>query len=167
MKRLTTYVLMLLALLALTVLPASAQTQATSTTTTAAVTNSQTTIPVSSNTGFTVGNYLYVIGSNEAMRIRAISGTTITVLRGQLGTAARAHPSSATVVTGAINHFKNIDPDFNGTCSVSGSSTPGLDASYLPWINVFTGTVWHCSLANAWVGTSRANITFNSVTLTR
>jgi len=143
-------------------------TQATSTTLSAAVNYQQTVITVASATGFTVNNYLYVIGSNEAMRIRAISGTSITVLRGQLGTQAKAHPNSAVVVTGVVNHFKNTDPDFNGICTV-GNASPGLDASYGPWINVFTGAVWHCPIAGnaAWVGTQRANITFNTVTLTR
>lgn len=168
MKTLTTYALAILLVIGLCAGSAHAQTMANSTTLSSAVTNSATTIVVASATGFTVGNYLYIIGSNEAMRIRVISGTTITVLRGQLGTAARAHPSSAVVITGAVNHFKNFDPDFNGIC-VAGSATPGLNADYQPWVNVFTGTVWHCPVAGsaAWVGTQRANITFNSVVVTR
>lgn len=166
MNKLTTYVVSALLILGLCQ-TAQAQVQATSTTLSAAATYSQTVITVTSATGFTVNNYLYVIGSNEAMRIRAINGTSITVLRGQLGTQARAHPNAAVVVTGVVQHFKNTDPDFNGTCTV-GNASPGLDGSYGPWINVFTGTVWHCPIvAGAWIGTQRANITFNSISLTR
>lgn len=171
MNTLRTYVVSALLILGLCVDPVYGQggtTQAQSTTLAAAATNSQTVITVTSATGFTVNNYLYVIGSNEAMRIRVVNGTQITVLRGQLGTRAAAHPNAAVVVTGVVQHFKNTDPDFNGICSV-GNASPGLDASYGPWINVFTGTIWHCPMAGslAWIGTQRANITYNSVTLTR
>lgn len=169
MKTLTTYVVAALLVLGLCATPARAQgwVQATSTTLSAAITNAQTTMVVASATGFTVGNYAYLVGSNELVRIRVVNGTTITILRGQSGTFARAHPSAALVLTGVVNHFKQVDPDFNGICSI-GNATPGLDGTYEPWVNVLNGNIWHCpTTSGAWAGTYRGNITFNSVVLTR
>lgn len=129
----------------------------------AAVTD--TVIQVTSATGFTVGNGLYV--DFEQMRIVAISGTSITVARGQNGTRAEAHDNSDGVFTGVDNggprgggHFNTQDPQFGQDC-VRGQS----EATHLPWINVRSGAIWTCDVDSAtseWEATRKPNITAGS-----
>lgn len=99
-----------------------------------------------------VGQMLYV--DHEAMTITAISGTRVTVARGQSGTYAAGHASGATIFSGPTNVFRNADPAF-GTCTIASFGV-------WPWINVITGNVWRC-IGSKTVGTNVANITYNSL----
>lgn len=156
MKR---FLLMLTVILGM---PASlhAQTRATTTTLTAAVDSTQRTIAVTSNTGFTVGNLVFV--DTEAMEITAISGTTISVTRGAEGTAARNHANAEDVLTGSDVYFRTSDP-----LTRDGACTPGTgEAANAPWVNLLTGTIWKClgptGTAATWNGTNEAPLTYNS-----
>ena len=143
--------------------PASAQfTAATKTTLSAAVTYGATTITVASATGFTVDNYVYTDG--ELMRIRAISGTTITVTRGQSGTMQRAHRTSRSVYTGNLAHFQSRDPDYGATCTdgTAAAGAMGTNAVYQPWVNILTGTEWYCQSTGRWGGFNVMPITWAS-----
>lgn len=159
MKRL----LILLAIVGLWAVPIGAQviaTMSTNTTLSAAMNASQTTMLVGSATGFTVGNFAWT--GLEVVRITSVSGTTIGVQRGQMGTVSRGHASSQIVVTGAAQHFQQTDPDTKAACT-AGSGQAG----WLPWINVTTGNVWVCTLGSVWVGTNTQPLTWNSINLTR
>jgi hypothetical protein len=139
---------------------AHAQVYATTTTISAAMTATQQTMVVSSATGFVAGRYVYI--DAEAVQIGASysSGTTIPILRGQLGTASAAHASSERVVTGVNNHFQNSDPGYGAACTVGQGQ-----AVYLPWINVLRGLIWMCT-TSVWKATSTAAITYNSIPTT-
>lgn len=131
----------------------------TQTTLSSAVTQSQTnfptTIKVASATGIsapslpsgTNGSFLYVLdpGSDrgEMMKVTAVSGTTISVMRGLAGTSATAHVSGAIVVIGAGKDFKDYDP--SGACTTATTAVT-------PWINVKNGRQWLCStVTTSWV----------------
>ena len=154
MKRL----LLTTALLVGLALSAEAQTVATTTTLAADLAATATTMTVTSATGFTVGNSLLI--DAEVMVIRAVSGTAVTVGRGQQGTAVRAHDNAERIITGASNHFNTQDPDYGQDCT-RGSG----QAAFSPWINVRTGTVWICfgTGASVWSGTNTQGLTFNSI----
>lgn len=158
-------ILLVAALMGGLVLPAAAQQVAATTTLSAAVTSTANTIRVATATtgpnAFQVNNYVWA--DFEAMQITAINGTTITVQRGQLGTAARAHASGNRVIAGALPVFQQVDPTtLNGTCA-RGSG----EAAYSPWINVRTGVISMCGgsggSGTTWTQTSRAPLTLNSI----
>lgn len=113
---------------------------------------SATGINAPSVTNGTQGTMLFV--DREAMRVISITGTNITVLRGQEGTRAAGHVSGATVWIGNPNWFKDRDPI--GTCTLSGEYSS-------PWINVTTGAIYVCNaggvfgLANGYAFVSAAN----------
>lgn len=141
----------------------SAQTVATTTTLSADLTAGATQLSVTSASGFTVNNFLWV--DHELMQIRAVSGTAITVLRGQNGTRQMAHDNAERVVTGAANHFNAVDPNFGADCT-RGSG----EAGFLPWVNIRTGVIWTCGGSGqngvsglAWAATNVQPITFNSI----
>ncbi len=148
--------------------PVSAQTYLTSTTNTNAVTASQTTWVVGSNTGMAVGGALYV--NREYVTITAVTGTTgVTVRRGQVGTVANAHGASQTViiipVAAVPTVTTNIDPtpiDGVGTCTLTAHQ-------YLPIINVISGNIWLCRYTAAaqtsrvWAATNQTLVTYNSI----
>lgn len=160
MKNLLIVIALLLAFVA-PALPVSAQTYLTSTTLSAAVTStSQTTINVTSATGFTVGYTLYVDG--EAMSITSVSGTTIGVFRGVVGTTARTHASASTVIVGPPPAFTTADPG-PGSCTVA-------NQAYLPIVNTVNGNVWMCrGVAGVvkWTATNSRFLTYNSLLLTQ
>lgn len=134
--------------------PVQAQTYMTLTTLAAAVNDNQTTITVASNSGFTVGNYVWM--NNEACEIRAINGASITCIRGVLGTRGSAQANSDPIVTGGLNHFKQVDPDTGEAC------TEGTgQALYLPWINVQRNILWQC-YSSAWRGARSTIIVDNT-----
>lgn len=151
-------ILIAVALLALPAL-ASAQAIVTKTTLSNAITATQTTFVVASATDFAAGAYLWA--DREVMQVRSVSGTNITVTRGQMGTSVAAHAASetlfvSTATTVSAWHVAG-DPDYGATC------TRGTgQASVLPWFNAATGTVWSCQ-TTTWNGTNTALITFNSV----
>lgn len=148
---------------------ASAQTYLTSTTNSAAISASQTTFAVASATGIAAGGALYI--NREYMTVRSVSGTNITVTRGQAGTVANAHGASQTVIiipAAAIpTVVTSVDPAATvgvGTCTLT-------DWQYLPIINVTNGNVWMCRYTAAaqssrvWAATNNVLITYNSLLL--
>lgn len=152
-------------------LPASAQTYLTSTTLSGAVNNAQTTLVVASATGIAAGGALYI--DRELVTVRSVSGTTITVNRGQGGTVANAHGTSRTVIIlpaaalGAGGAITQVDPsgtDGVGSCTLTSQR-------YQPIINVTNGNVWLCRYTAAaqtsrvWAATNNVLITYNSLLL--
>ena len=137
---------------------AEAQTIITQTTLNGAVTASQTSIVVTSATGWTVNNYAWI--EHEAMQIRVVSGTTITVSRGVLGTRQAAHATGKPILTGASGHFLNMGPLHSppiGYCVRASQS-------YLPVIDVTSGNIWTCDGTGQWIGTNVAKLTYDSLT---
>lgn len=131
--RFKTLLLTMVVLLALVVAPTHAATSLTATTLSAAVTATQTTVTVASATGLTVGWYLYV--DREAMLVRSISSTTITVTRGSGGTAPAAHGSGAGVLAQAPQAFSLVEP--SGTCNTT-------TEVYLPRVVLTNGALYDC-----------------------
>jgi hypothetical protein len=139
MTRMIRWAVPILVLLGM-VAPAEAQTSLTKTTLSAVVsTLTDTTLQVTSATGFTAGNVMYVEdpfgGPGEAMSIQSVSGTTITVRRGAMGTRGQLHTSGAAVYTGGGHGFYNYTP--SGRCVAT-------DAEFVPHINVGTGEISQC-----------------------
>lgn len=112
--------------------------------TTAAVTATSNVVPIHSASGITsgaltsgtVGSILFFPVSGEAMQVRSISGTNLTVTRGVMSTTPAAHISGEAVYYGAPNLFYNTDP--SGTCTVGSTWVA-------PWINVQANRMWTCS----------------------
>jgi hypothetical protein len=152
---------------ALLAVPAAAQTYLTSTTNSAAINASQTSFAVASATGIAAGGGLYV--NREYMSVRSVSGTTITVVRGQSGTVANAHGASQTVIivpaAAVPTVITAVDP---APVAGVGTCTPG-NHQYLPIINVTNGNVWLCRYTAAaqtsrvWAATNAVLITYNSL----
>jgi len=143
------------------VTPSAAQVILNYTTLSAAMTATATTLTLTSASAVgtatvgapAVGNMLYV--EHEAMVITAITGTRVTVNRGQSGTFAAAHATSAQVFTGPGSAFRQADPPLQA-CT---TATMGVR----PWINVINGNIWQC-VSSKWQGTNIMNLTYNSVT---
>lgn len=146
-----------LALLTLSSASLMAQTNPSSSTTlSAAVTASATTVRVASASGLTAGaSGIYVDG--EFMPVSAISGTTLTVQRGQLGTVGRAHLSGATVIKGPLAMFTTADIG-PGVC-------PSAPAPYKVSVNTVNGNVWWCDANLRWTATNTRSLTYNSLTI--
>ena len=124
--------------------PSFAQTTTTSTLLSTAITTlTQSTITVASATGFTAQTTAAYI-DGEYMTVRAVSGTTITVARGQGGTRSALHPANSLIYvgpTGNTGPFGNID----GTVrSAAPGSCTRTDVLYLPLVNIINGNVWDC-----------------------
>lgn len=150
------------ALLTLASVPLLAQTNpATSTTLSAIVADGAVTrVSVTSAAGLTAGaSGIYVDG--EYMTVSAISGTVLTVQRGQLGTVGRAHVSGATVIKGPVGMFTTADAG-PGAC-------PSSPQQYLVSVNTVNGNVWFCQNGTAgtryWRGTNTRMLTYNSLTI--
>jgi len=130
-------ILMGVALLTLIPVLGFSQTTLTSTTLSANITTgSATSFTVASATGFSANRFAFV--DREAMQITSVSGTTITAIRGALGTVARPHTSGQTVYVGSVNSFTNTPYDPAGRCT---STT----FEVLPFINVQTGSLVTCT----------------------
>lgn len=135
---------------------AQAQTLMNTTTLAANASETATVFSVTSATGFDVGDYVWV--DSEQALVTAVSGTAISVRRGQNGTRARAHDNTDRVYVGASDHFHTNDPDYGADCT-RGSG----DAAFMPWINVRGGFFWTCrSETSTWNGTSAATVTYDS-----
>lgn len=143
---------------------ADAQTLATRTTWSANVAADDRVVNVTSATGFTVGNYIW--SDFEVMRITAISGTAISVVRGQMGTRAEAHDNADGVITGTgtggasgQGHFWSRDPDTGQDCTRGEGQ-----ATHLPVINVREGWLWTCDngVTADWTGTLKGARTVDS-----
>ena len=133
----------LLATLALIVFSTSLHAQQntlTMTTLSQAQTASSNVIILASQTNVTVGpnasqqTILYIDGEQE--NVLAITGTAITVSRGQAGTRAVAHSSGQMVLLGRPSWFYRFNP--SGACV-----TANVFAT--PWVNVLTNQQWLCS----------------------
>lgn len=132
---------------------AQAQTAVTTTALSAAVSLTANTINVVSATGFTastgsVDYYVYV--DREAMRITAVSGTIISVQRGQLRTGNNSHRSGAIAFVGTASQFVPQDP-------APGSCTRATGQLNTPLISTATGTLWDCSTIATAASLSAAN----------
>lgn len=106
-----------------------------------------------------VGQCLVVEG--EAMRITAVSSTTMTVQRGAIpgGGTNTPHASAAVVWTAPCNAFKSVDPP-----QARAAGNQSCTSQPAPWINLTNGNVWWCNTANnKWTGTNFAVFTYNSV----
>jgi len=140
MNNLTKFTILAVVLL-LVGAPIYAQTVLTPTTLAAAVSSgSIKTIVVSSATGFTAGSTVAYV-DRELMLVQAVNGTTITVARGQNGTAAAPHASGAYVFVGVPQAFSVSTP--SGACTRS-------NELYLPKIDTKTGWISDC-LGGQWV----------------
>jgi hypothetical protein len=126
-------ILSLTVLAALLASPVLAQTALNSTTLSAAVTATTNTFTVASGSNISANDLAFV--DREAVVITAISGTTLTVNRGQAGTAAASHANAALIYTGVPERYYGNTP--------SGSCTRANEL-YLPHINLKTGDVSDC-----------------------
>lgn len=108
----------------------------TQTSLSAAISATAQTFPVASATNITTSPATLLYVEREAMLVLAVSGTTITVARGQVGTPAVAHPSAEMVLAGRPDYFATTAP--SGACT-----TATVYAS--PYINISTGLEWLCS----------------------
>ena len=152
----------LLVALALVSVPLAQTNPAVSTTLSVAVNSSQNVITLASATGIADNYGLYVNAEYMTVNPSWTSGTQIPVMRGQLGTTAKAHPVSATVIVGPPGMFSTTDPG-------GGSSTcPSAPAQYLIQVNTVTGNVWLCRYIGAdriWTATNQRLLTYNSLTI--
>jgi hypothetical protein len=123
--------------IALFALPLCAQTALRSTTLSAAVTASDRVIYVASATGIEVGDVAFV--DKEAMKVRAISGTMLTVLRGHEGVAG-AHASGSLIYVDDPTYFTTRDR--SGPCVAASELV-------LPLVNITNGKVFQC-LSSVW-----------------
>ena len=159
--------------------PAFAQQVPSETTASAAQNATQQTIALASVTSgtasnWTVGNYLWV--EAEAEQIRAISGLTVTVLRGQLSTSAAAHKNAAVVYAANAGSFYISNPlggppNAPGQGGGTGLSCTRSQWGYMPQIDTRLSIVWSCpksptgtTTAQTWAGVSLWPLTYNSVT---
>lgn len=146
-----------LTLLAVSALPASAQTYLRSTTNSAAITATATQFSVASATGITVNQTVLFIDT-EAMLVTGLSGTLVTVTRGYQGTLPVSHATSKTVVI--VIPGAATSQEFNGSCTLGVGP-----AAIQPRINFVSGNVWMCR-SSVWNATNPRVVTYNSLTLT-
>jgi hypothetical protein len=101
-------------------------------------------ITLSSLSGVVPGYCLWI--DRELMQVKELkSSTRVRVVRGESGTFASAHSSSATVTIGRCDQFYSVDPQ----------GRPGETFPVSPYINVINGKVWMAqgdaiSGANRW-----------------
>lgn len=141
MKKALRFTLAALLLVLLPMLASAQQNTLTATTLSAAIgTSSVQTFNVASVTGITAGNTVLFI-EREAMFVNAVSGTTVTVVRGYEATAGVAHPNGAVVLAGRPQWFNKYDP--SGSCTLA-----NVVAS--PWVNIRNSQQWLCGITG-WV----------------
>jgi len=122
------------------------------------------------NTSFTSGliatsdaqSYLYI--DRELMQVKAVSGTTITVIRGMGGTATVSHASGALVLVvpaSAIGVWSGggADSGPQGPSFPQGSCTR-TNELFLPRIQFSSGTISDC-LGGQWINGDAAQTTRN------
>lgn len=138
MKRLFTFILAAALLFGLPNF-LTAQTVPSQTVLSGAMNANTTTMLVASATGFTASSgtlQYWAVVDQEAMRIRAVSGTTITVDRGVDGTQT-AHRTASVVFTQRVQAFILQDKIANTTCTRAAEV-------YMPQVNPRTGNIWDC-----------------------
>jgi len=113
-------------------------------------------VGINPNLGITASqpNQTYLFIGREQMRVTAVNGTQLTVVRGVNGTVATPHPSGDMVLFGPARFFYVNDP--GGTpSSFGGVSNVGCTPANVvvtPWLNIRTGEQWICSsVTNTWV----------------
>lgn len=146
--------------------PVAAQTYLTSTTLSNAIDATQTSFAIASATGVAAGGALYF--DREYVTVRSVSGTTVTVNRGQAGTVANSHTASRTVIVIPAAAIPTVITDRApaqnagvGGCSITAYR-------FLPIIQVTTGDVWLCrwvSNVRVWAATNETLVTYNSLVL--
>lgn len=151
MKKLTILLALLVALIA--VPSAQAQTAITTTTLTNAITNTgmgQFNIVVGSATGMAANGILYIDGS--VYQIRAVSGTTITVIN---TVRPASHNSSVTIYVVPLGAQIGLDPV--GSCLRSTAGAFPVYSPYTLMFNTTNGDVAACRLISGklqWVITN-------------
>jgi hypothetical protein len=110
--------------------------------------DSETGVDVASAMGFTGGDFRILVDS-EIMKVTGVSGTTLTIARGQEGTAATAHSNGATVkhvlTAEALDaHDQNDLAAYDTFASRPAAGTPGR--IFLPSDGIFlerdNGSIW-------------------------
>ena len=91
---------------------------------------------------------LYI--DREQMRVIAVNGTALTVVRGVNGTVATPHSNGAMVLFGNARFFYVMDPGSIATPGSAGSTVsnvPCILANVVvsPWVNIRTGAQWYCN----------------------
>lgn len=156
-------ILALVAVLMAVVPAAFGQSQPTFTTLSAAVTDARATrLTVTSATGFVASNQATGLDygmfvDNEFMRITGVSGTTITVQRGQGSTVATPHASGADVIVGQYGSQLQSATQTGGPfiqSPLSGSCTR-TSAQILPLVqtrpNALGGQAMYDCIGGTWV----------------
>jgi hypothetical protein len=127
---------------------AQAQIAPNNTTLSAAITDtSSTSFVVASATGATA-NTTWAMIDKEMIRVRVVSGTVITGIRGDYGSKASTHASGAVVVFGAAQVFQ-VD-DLSAAGKPTAGSCTSTNELYLPVYNVRNGRRWNC-IGSVWV----------------
>jgi hypothetical protein len=127
-------------------------TAVTTTTLSTAVTSSnQNQILVASATGISASTnslQYYIFVDRELMKVNAVSGTTLTVARGQGSTVATKHVSGAAVFFGPIGNWDAASGTGSGVFLASdpieGTPCTATANPYLPFINSKTGMQTNC-----------------------
>ena len=129
------------------------------TTLTAAIKAQDTYFAVGSVTGIsapvstTGAGYTYLLVENEIMFVESVNTSTlvVTVLRGQLGTAAVAHGASAAVLAGLPSDFAGFVPQVLAFTTVRTSETGPAAPVAGGATNVATGSFFHLTGTTAMV----------------
>ena len=159
------FALITLAALVLAASPVQAQRLIVNTTTSAALTATDTTVSLTATTSVAAGQFAFV--DQELMRVNSVDTTasTISVQRGQGGTAAVGHATGETIFISDGGDYRNVDPSYSGACQRGVNQ-----AAILPWINTSNGNIWKClpgaaggTAVGVWNGTNTTPLTYNSV----
>lgn len=152
-----TAILFVICLVCFVALPATGQTAMTTTTLSSAVTCTGSALNPNCPTIFNVASATNIVapGPNNSNRtllyidksaylVRAVNGTSITVIRGAHGTYGRAsHLSGATVFVGKDTDQYFVDVAPQGACTAT-------NYPILPVIELTTGKSWTCSTIGKW-----------------
>src|SRR6267154_66719 len=110
-------------------------------------------IGISPNLGITasqpLGNTNLFI-DREQMRVTAVNGTALTVVRGVNGTVATPHSTGAMVLAGQSRFLYVQDPGGLGSSGPGGSPSSNVpcimnNVVVSPWVNIRTGAQWICN----------------------
>ncbi len=99
-------------------------------------------------------NQTYIYVGREQMRVTAVNGTQLSVVRGVNGTVAAPHPNGDMVLFGPSRFFYVNDPGGVTTAGTGASGVACTAANVIvtPWLNVRTGAQWLCStITGTWV----------------
>src|SRR6266550_214365 len=99
-------------------------------------------------------NQTYIYVGREQMRVTAVNGTQLSVVRGVNGTVAAPHPNGDMVLFGPPRFFYVNDPGGITTAGtgVSGVACTAANVIVSPWLNIRTGAQWLCStITGTWV----------------